>query len=411
MTSAPRAAWTDGGGKALRSAALRTIVVDELSLATAPIEALERMSRRVDQDWIDHRWESDGSIEEMAVLKTCHRIEIIRIGPPSMPPAAPEPIPASLWRRWTGRDAVEHLYRVGMGLESLARGEREVRLQVQATARRARSRVPRPILRELLGGMCSDDLPPGHSIATVAADRLLQQIGRPFPRVVVIGTGTVGRQVVEALGPYARTTVVYRTAPPPPELLRTSGARAVPLEELDREIPLCDGLIAAAKTGERILRPEAIGPREAPLAMIDLGIPRNIDPACATVRGVTLWDLQALYHGHLPRGPAGPSDRMVRERADGAWRQIEARLAEPPIDALMRRIEAIRAAEVARALPHFGTLSGDQRQALEHLSRKLVRQVLRGPLERLRAMPPGPERDAAVAVLAESTTTVANDRP
>ncbi len=381
----------------------RDLYGEELSLATATLDELEQATRAIDAEWVERRWSADREIEELAVLRTCHRIEVLQIrrgDPASLPPG-----PAGGWRRRRGAEALAHLYRVTAGLESLARGEREVRAQVQVALRRSRSRLPRPILGELFREMLQavETIPPlpAGSVAAIAAARLLREVAVPFPRVLIVGSGVVGRQVAEALGPHARTTIVYRRTPPPEPFLRSCGARAVPIGELSEELPLCDGLVAAAKVGERIVAPADLVGRPRPLALIDLGVPRNIDPNCRAVPGVRLVDLGTLYQGRALPTEGGPEDAGIRARADQGARRLEQLLAEPRLDALMRDAEALRRREIERALPYLGELTGEQRAALDHLSQRLVRRLLAAPLGRVRGMPPGPARDRALAAFAE----------
>ena len=381
----------------------RDLYVEEFSLATATLEELEATTRAVDAEWVDRRWSTDRDLEELAILRTCHRIEVVQIrrGEPGSHP----PGPGEGWRRRRGSEGLIHLYRVTAGLESLARGEREVRAQVRVAAHRTRSRLPRPILgelfREMLVAVETTPPPETNSVAAIAATRLLREVEVPFPRVLIVGSGIVGRQAAETLGPLARTTIVYRRSLPPESFLRSCGARAVPIAELSEELPLCDGLIAAAKVGERIIGPADLAGRSRPLAMIDLGVPRNVDPSCTRVPGVRLVDLGTLYHGRAPPTEHGPEEARLQARAAEGARRLDHMLAEPGLDALMRDAEALRRREVERALPYLGELSGAQRAALDHLSQRLVRRLLAAPLERVRSLPPGPARDRALAAFAE----------
>ncbi len=382
-----------------------TLTVLEFSLSTASLDELEAITKEVGPDRLNALWNAHPELKELALVRTCHRVECVALHNESIASFRSSlPGRADAWKEWTGPEAVHHIFRVSAGLESLAWGEREVREQVRAAGNRIRTRHPRSVLADLFrsaidatdrfGGPAASR----RSIASIAATTLLEEIPRPFPRILVVGSGTVGSQVVEALGPYARTTILYRHKPPSDDFLRANGARAASIESLAAELPLCDGLVAAAKAGERILRPIDLAGRGRGIVLVDLGVPRNIDPRVAELRGTRLVDLAELHLRHRPPGDSAVLDRVVLTRALERSAQLAKDLASPDVDALMRSIDAIRRQELERARPYFGRLTSSQRDAIEHFSQRLVRQLMRTPLDELRRLPPGPERERLLAM-------------
>ncbi len=371
----------------------------ELSLDTTSIDALESVARAVNARRIDGGFDERGPTEEVALLVTCHRVELFVV--------ARDPAEADRWLRWlpgdavswrlrSDREAVRHLFEVAAGRRSLAVGEREVRDQVRSASRKIWSRHPRPLLRELLesAAATADELapsvPPSRSIAAIAATALLERVARPFPRVVVIGAGTVGRQVTECLASSARVTVVYRERVPDDRFLRGTGARAVRVPDLAEELAVADGVIAAAKSGERCLDADDL-PSSRSLVLIDLGVPRNIDPTVRGAPNVQLVDLGELS-AHRDRGPVdADSDLRLEEAVDRHYREFERRALESWIDALRRSTESLRRSELERARPFLGALTAEQEVAVDRLTRRLVARLLLPPTERLRSLPPGPD--------------------
>lgn len=373
----------------------------EFSLATAGLTELEEVARSLPAESVTALFEGHPEIEELASVRTCHRVELLvldREGDPrdwraALPGAPPN------WRLHAGVDAVHHLFRVAAGLESLAPGEREVREQILRTLATVRSRHPRPVIAEIIRASVASardldaPLSTRRSIAAIAATRVLQEAPRPFPRVVVVGQGAVGRQVVEALGPYARVTLVYRTRPPPDTFLRSTDSRAAPVADLAEEVRSADAVVAAAKSGERILRRTDLSGRDRGLVIVDLGLPRNVEPGVEKLPGVKLVDLEALYTGHVLRRPEGASDEAIARAARLSWRELATELVQPWADQLMRGAEEVRRAELDRAEPHLGGLSATQREAIDRMTRRLTERLLAPSLRRMRAVPPGPEHD------------------
>lgn len=400
----------------------RRMVGFEVSLATTSLDELDRMHRQVSDAWVAERFEESSETEEVTRLATCHRVElltVVRSDREAERWKAALPGPSDAWRVRSGRHLVRHLFRVASGQGSLALGEREVRVQVRAAGHATRSRDPRPVLPELFGKAAdaADELfpsvPLGRSVAGVAAASALALLERPDPRVLIIGAGTVGRQLIESLVPTSRITVAYRHHPPEEEFLRRTGARAVPMESVPGELPQSDLVITAAKSGARCLGPSDL-PAGHPLLLVDLGVPRNVDPAVRELRGVRLIDLGDL-HATVRTDPAVPEDPRLVELADRFAGRWEALALEPWIDELRRWAEALRRAEVDRAKAFLGPLTEEQEAALERVTRRIVAGLLRTSTERLRALPPGPEADRlrrfALELFRPEPSEVARPRP
>ncbi|MHB1434506.1 MAG: glutamyl-tRNA reductase [Thermoplasmata archaeon] len=393
---APAPGVSPGPGPAPSLEPLR-LVGFELSLRTARIEVLESASTSLDLAWAEREFRDRPDVQEVALLKTCHRVELFLLlrssaGLPAW--RAGLELRGSGWTERTGLDAVRHLFYVASGLESLAVGEREVRQQIRSAIGTVQSRHPRPVLRELLGAAVAaadrefPRVDPSRSIAAVAVSRLQQLVGPPFPRVVVVGSGVVGRQIAEMLAPTARVTLVYHRRPPDAGFLRSIGARAAPVDRLVEELAVCDAVVAAAKSGRAVITPPTI-PRDRPVVLMDLGVPRNIAPEVRRLPQARLVDLGDLYGDMPPPAPRAPAG--VEEAARDAARVLDQRALEPWVAVLRREVERIRRAELASARPYLGELTEAQEQALERLTRRLVGRLLDGPTERIRALSASPE--------------------
>jgi glutamyl-tRNA reductase len=372
----------------------------ECSLSTATLDELEAVAAVVGGAWLRQAFSKIPGTEEAVVLATCCRRELFVLSRSSEEAGRwgdVLPGPPGSWRRRDGRAAVHHLFRVATGRESLVVGEKEVRGQVRAAAGGVASRHRRRALRDLLAEAAETadrlvpHVPASRSIAAVAATRLLELTGRPFPRVLVVGSGEVGRQIVELLSASARVTVAYRHRAPEPEFLRSAGARAVRIDAVRPEIAVSDVVVAATKSGSPWLRADDLPPRR-PMIVLDLGVPRNVDRSVRELPNVRLVDLAELR----PRPGAAadlPVERQIEEAADRAHDLLAAESLEPWIAAARRNAERAREAELEVARPFLGALTPEQEVAVERLTRRLVDRLLRAPTERLRRLPPGEDGD------------------
>jgi len=373
----------------------------ECSLDTVPLDTLESVTTRVTRAAIQRWFRQFPATEELAVLSTCHRVEVLAL---TREAAAQDqwrevlPGPRDGWRGREGRDVVGHLFRVAAGCESLAAGEREVGRQVLSAGRSVLSRHPRPVLRALFAAAsraAAEVGPPGAaptSIADVAVEHLRRLAVGTGPRVLIVGSGIVGRQVARALAGGARVTILFHERPPDPSFLKATGAEAVRLARLRLELATTDVVVTAAKFGTRGLRASDL-PRDRPLVLVDLGMPRNIDPAVRELPNVRLVDLEELYALSRATGRPPRSPERLDERAEQGFQELERSLGAPWIDAILRAAESTRRAELAVARPFLGPLEPQQEIALDRLTRRLVARLLIPPTERIRSLPPGPTGD------------------
>ena len=194
--------------------------------------------------------------------------------------------------------------------------------------------------------------------------------------------------------------MLYHHHLPDDDFLRATGARAAPLEQLPQELVGADAVVTAAKFGGRSMRASEL-PRDRPLVLMDLGMPRNVDPEVRLLPNVRL---------RRPRGVAGPllsddppdgADVRAERLADRCYESVERRLLEPWIAGIRRAAEAVRRTELGAAREFLGTLDSDQERAIERLTRRLVDRLLVPPTDRIRALPPGPEGDLRRRLAAE----------
>ena len=143
-----------------------------------------------------------------------------------------------------------------------------------------------------------------------------------------------------------------------------------------------------------------------PLVVVDLAVPRNVDPAARSLPGLRLYDMDDLTAvvatTHPVAAPALAAAEEIARHEAGAfvewWRQ---RQAAPVITALRARAEAVRLAEVARARRRLGPLTAEQESAVEALSQALVNKLLHSPTCRLKTPGDGRAQDEYLDVAAD----------
>jgi glutamyl-tRNA reductase len=299
--------------------------------------------------------------------------------------------------------AALHVFRVAGGLDSLVPGEGEILGQVRAAYEAGR---PGPLLDRLFrqalhaGRKVRAETAIGESPSSVpaAAAALAQQVfgeleGR---RVLVVGAGKTGEQAARNLASRgaAIALVANRTLEPAEELAQRFGAEAVPLERVPLELERVDVLVSSTSAPGIVLRRDAVAaalkPRRGrPLLLVDLAVPRDVDPAVHELDGCFLYDiddLEAVVAESLSgrRREAARAEAVVAEEAE-RFRAWHASLdVVPAIASLRARAEEIRAGELARVEGRLSHLPESERKAIEALTAQIVSKLLHLPTIRMK---------------------------
>ncbi|HEX2202842.1 MAG TPA: glutamyl-tRNA reductase [Longimicrobium sp.] len=400
------------------------VAVVGTSHRTAPIELRERFAFG--------RAEVPGALlglaaapgEEAVLLSTCNRTEVYLSAPEGdeMIARAAEALARRIGEdpgsaaRWMyvhrDRQAADHLFRVSAGLDSMILGEPQIQGQVKeayAVARETEAphgSVAGPALHRLfqtafsVGGRVRSETGLGIGAASVssAAVELAKKIfgslkGR---RALVLGAGEMSEVTLECLrGEGVDTAIVAnRTWERARELAEKWGGAAVRWEALDRALAQVDIVISSTAAPHPVLTVkrfrEALphGPRR-PLCILDIAIPRDVEPGVGDVSNVFLYnidDLQQIVDESLGRRRAElpAAEAIVSEGVEDFWGWYSGLAVVPTIRALRDRGEALRQAEVERALRGLAHLSDADREAVEALTRSLTNKLLHAPTARLR---------------------------
>lgn len=407
-----------------------TILCLGLSFRTASIELREQLSlsRSAAQStlqrfcsWRDSHMSPDA---ELAVLSTCNRLELY-LAAKDLPidqaasammgfiadchGIAVAAVESHLYRH-DQLDAVHHLCAVAAGLDSMVLGESQILGQVgEAIELSLREKAAGTVLSNLFriavraGKRAHTETTLGRnsvSIGSAAIKRAEQEIGHAAlqdAKVLVVGAGVMAGLVIRAL--HARgvrnITIANRTLAHASTLAQRWGAAAFGLADLTALIAQADLVIAATGAPHPVIRLEhaqkAMQSRpHQPLVLLDIAMPRDIEPSVGELHEVQLLNLDNLQsvidaslsvrQEQIPLAQAIVNDEV---HEFDTWMRGAA--IHPVIADLRNRAEAIRQRELERALRHLRGLDPETRDYVQGLTHAIVNKILHEPTTRLRA--------------------------
>ena len=336
-----------------------------------------------------------GVAGEAVVLSTCNRTEVYAVAADAERPFREAGVETAVYRLHD-EGAALHLFRVAAGLDSMVPGEGEILGQVRhAFESGAAGPLLDRVFRQALhvGKKVRTQTAIAESPASVsaAAAALAQQVfgdltGR---RILVVGAGKIGEQAARSL--LARgaqiSVVANRTLDRAEELAAELGAEAVGIERLPEELARADVVVASTSAPGYLLTSADVPPRRGrPLFLIDLAVPRDLDPSIHELEDCFLYDiddLQAVVAETLAgrRQEAERAEELVAAEAE-RFRAWQASLdVVPAIASLRARAEEIRAAELARLGQR---LSDAERAAVESATAQIVNKLLHLPIVRMK---------------------------
>ena len=394
-----------------------------VSHKTAPVDVRERLdfSSR-DLGAAVEALATRPSTAESVVLSTCNRSEIYVAS--SDPFQAREDVTAFLSEyhsltldvfmphvfAHSDEAAARHLFRVAAGLDSLVVGEPQILGQVKEAFQTASDRrCTGPILSKLfhwafgVGKRVRTETALGEGAVSIsfAAVALARKIfGRlTGRRVVVIGAGEISTLTAEHLRTHGvgEMLITSRTTASADTLAAAVGGVTVSWDEAMAALVHADIVVTATGSQRPILTrahvEAATGRRRSdPLFIIDMAVPRDVDPAVGDLEQVFLYnvdDLQSIVQENLSRRVAEiqHAEAIVSEELVkfAAWQR--SRGAVPTVVALRQRFDAIRRAELQRLDGKLAGLSPDARARVDDITRLIVEKLLLDPTEQLKALP------------------------
>jgi glutamyl-tRNA reductase len=402
---------------------------------TASLEVLERLTlspsgaRRILADVAGRE-----PIREVVALATCNRTELYLVATDrgeaeTTALAALSRVagvrPAVLLGRVRsvhGPNAVRHLFRVTAGLESMAVGETEVQGQVKRAYERALLEgVTGPITNRLFRGALeagkrarthTDPSGPRVSIASVAVGLAARRLGDlEGRRTLVVGTGENGELAGRALAEHGVRTVFVagRRHERALALARRCGGRAVASESLRTELIEADLVISCTSSPHRILARDDLAPMVQRrggrlLVVVDIAMPRDVDPAVRDLPHVALFDMDDMRaevaDGARPDASALVASLIERE-VERFQEWLVSRSVVPAISALRERGQAAAEEVLREHAAGWESPSPEDRERVRMVAHAVVNRLLHEPTARLKRSSGSPASTVHVQALAE----------
>ena len=369
-------------------------------------------------------------IESGVLLSTCNRTELYAIASANDTPDRlfqsfglwPHRLPFEAWRRYayrlTGDEAMAHLFRVAGGLDSLMIGEAQILGQLKRALARARQvgaldahleiiirgalRAAKRIRHET--GLGRRPVSVSHAAVAAAQDVLGGLAGR---NVLLLGAGEMSEVTLRLLR-NQRIGDVYvasRTFQRADDMAQPAGATAVSFEAIEAVIGAVDIILSSSSAPHHLLdasRVAAFQERRGgrPLLIVDMAVPRDVEPAAGGVAGVHLLnidDLQRVAEANREeRETFVPSaENIVDDEVRATRLALDLRESAPTIKALVDRVEHLRDAVLERHLARVPAGDLEAREAMRDLAEALTSKFLHGPIRALRDSP-DPTLEAAV---------------
>lgn len=388
-----------------------------LNHRTAPVDVRERLA--LDADGVRRRLvelRRDGVMSEGFLLSTCNRVELYAVHEPGQRAVerwietfrGPRGEPLQPYLYWLhGQDAVRHLFQVTSSLDSMVVGEPQILGQVKQAIRLAEEagslgRVMHRLTERSLSvaKRVRSETDIGQSTVGVgnAGVELALQIfgdlnGR---RALLLGTGEMGQQVAKALlnSGLEELLVANRTYERAVELAEQTGGTPIRFERVEEYLARVDIVVGATGAPQHVLTADMVKRTMRArwyrsLFLVDLSVPRNIDPDIENIEQAFLFNVDDLREvvqaGMAAREQAA---RAAHALVDEEAERFVGRLVEiesgPRIGGVVRAAEQLRLAELERSAKLVESLSDAQRKQLDAMTRALVKKVLHQPLSAAR---------------------------
>jgi glutamyl-tRNA reductase len=391
-----------------------------VSHKTAPLDLRERLSLTEGRAVGALReLTAAAGIHEAATISTCNRTELYLIvsDPVEAESTAlgvltrqaeirPTELLGHLYSLRSG-EAVRHLFRVTAGLDSMIVGEAEIQGQVKRAYELALVEGSTgPVLNRLFrgalaaGGRAREETgisEKGVSISSVAVElarRTLGDLGER--RVLVIGAGETSELVAQALVARGVETVFVanRRYDRAIGLAQRFGGNAVRFDELPEQIEAADIVVSATNSPHHIVERDDIAQvmetREGrPLLLVDIAVPRDIDPACREIAGVSLHDIDdvqqiAERNASGREAEAKRAERILEAEQDRFERWLDSLEVVPTIAALRERGDEVVQRVLAENESRWESLSDSDRERLDAMAKAIASRLLHEPTLRLK---------------------------
>lgn len=383
-----------------------------ISHHTAAVDVRERMWLSTDEIRAAVATLRERFFDECMLVSTCNRTEVYGVArDPSLRhdevigtllalKKAGDAVRPDHFAVWRDGAVLHHIYRVAAGVESMIIGDIQILNQVKEAFQIAREAgTLGPVMNRLMQASLhvgkrirtETTICEGAVSVSYAAVELASKIFANFSRksVLLIGAGETGELTLKHLVGKGIGTVrvANRTRARAEALVAQLGGEVVEYEQMPEALLMADIVITSVTSPTYVVGPEDVQKvmrrrGNNPLFIIDIGVPRNVDPASRRIENVFLYDIDALSaiveHNIQKRSSEMPAvTRIVREEMAEFLRWHKSLQVAPAIQEFRSAIEAIREEEVQKNINRF---KAEDRELVELLSRRIVNKILHQPL-------------------------------
>jgi len=398
------------------------IIVVGLSHKTAPVEVREKLAvpdSRLDEALA--RLRTYAGIKEGFLLSTCNRVEVYAVVEQIEEGHArvqeffadthlalsSEQLTPHLYG-YTGDRAIGHLFRVAASLDSMIVGEPQILGQLKdafevALNHKASGVVLNKLVRKSISvaKRVRTETKIAETAVSVsyAAVELAKKIFSNLSEktVLLVGAGEMAKLAAQHLVDQGvrKVSITTRDASSAVELARRFNAASIPFENFRHEMAEADIVLCSTGASRYLIGVEDV--RQAvrrrmnrPIFLIDISVPRNIDPAVRNIDNAFLFDIDDLetrveQNLEERRREAAKAERMVEDAVAQILQWLKSLEVTPTIMALRNRAEEIKQAEIDKALARLQNLSAQERSVVEGLASAIVNKLLHGSLVTLKA--------------------------
>ena len=410
---------------------------------TAPVEVRERLA--FDEHTLPaalRQLQQRPGFQEGLILSTCNRVEIALA---CDEPAAGEPdsvfagelaisefladtrrvdrdwVRPYLYR-FDGREAIRHLFRVAASLDSMVVGEPQILGQLKSAYAIAKGQGAVSGFMDTLltrafnvAKRVRSETEIGASAVSIsyAAVELAREIFGALEgkRVMLVGAGKMSEAAARHLNRCGASDlyVTNRTRERAEEMARVFQGKIVDYTRFVSSLPEVDIVIASSGAPHFILTKDQMrkvieARRNRPMFLIDIAVPRNIEPAVNELDNVFLYDIDDLQkvvdtnmRGRMQE--AEDAELIIAEEVERMVSRLKTREVAPTIVSLQEQLENVRLGELARCRGKFGSLTREQEEALDLLTRGIVNKIAHGPISELRRQAAQPEGHQFVSAI------------
>jgi glutamyl-tRNA reductase len=403
------------------------LLLTGLNHRTAPVEVRERIAfeEKALPAALASLRRCPGLLEGM-ILSTCNRVEIAAtLDDGADAGCAVETFLAesrSVDRAWVvpylyrydGSDAIRHLFRVASSLDSMVVGEPQILGQLKSAYAMAKEHgalsgfldlvmtrafnVAKRVRSETDIGESAVSI--SYAAVELARDIFGSLVGK---RVLVVGAGKMAESALRHLrrAGVSEVLIANRTRARAQPLADEFNGRVIDYELLIEALPDVDILLASSAAPHYILtrdqmRAVIVRRKNRPMFLIDIAVPRNIEPDVNKLDNVFLYDIDDLdktVQSNIDgrNQTAVEAEEIIREEVERMMQRLKTREVAPTIVSLQEQLESVRAQEIDRMRARLGAMTPQQEEAVDAITRGIINKIAHGPITELRRSASNPD--------------------